>query len=198
MKKVLVFLLIIFMAQGTWAQVQFDVPLPKSLRTVNSKDNPDRKIKFQTGGNIGVEIGALMGLEIQPKFAIIPIEQLAIGLTATYVFRWNVPMNEVSNTFGISPFVEGYLFKKQLVLHLEYEFVNFPVREYDNYGNVVGKFRTSSHVILVGAGYHKDLSDHSSISTVILLPVYQYNPEGYNYYGAWYTPIVRVGYNYLF
>ena len=198
MKKILVFLLIIFMAQGAWAQVQFDVPLPKSLRTVNSKDNPERKIKFQTGGNIGVEIGALMGLEIQPKFAIIPIEQLAIGLTATYVFRWNVPMKEVSNTFGLSPFVEGYLFKKQLVLHLEYEFVNFPVREYDMYGNVVGKFRTSTHVILVGAGYRKDLSDHSSISTVILLPVYQYNPDKINYYGAWYTPIVRVGYNYLF
>ena len=198
MKKILVFLLIIFMAQGAWAQVQFDVPLPKSLRTVNSKDNPERKIKFQTGGNIGVEIGALMGLEIQPKFAIVPIEQLSIGLTATYVFRWNVPMKEVSNTFGLSPFVEGYLFKKQLVLHLEYEFVNFPVREYDMYGNVVGKFRTSTHVILVGAGYRKDLSDHSSISTVILLPVYQYNPDKINYYGAWYTPIVRVGYNYLF
>ena len=197
MKKILVFLLIIFMAQGAWAQVQFDVPLPKSLRTVNSKDNPDRKIKFQTGGNIGVEIGALMGLEIQPKFAIIPIEQLAIGLTATYVFRWNVPMKEVSNTFGLSPFVEGYLFKKQLVLHLEYEFVNFPTN-WDQNGNPVPKYRTSSHVILVGAGYRKDLSDHSSISTVILLPVFQYNPDKINYYGAWYTPIVRVGYNYLF
>lgn len=198
MKRILVLILIFFMAQGAWAQVQFDVPLPKSLRTVNSKDNPDRKIKFQTGGNVGVQIGALMGLEIQPKIAVIPIEQLAIGLTATYIFSWNIPMKVVNNTFGISPFVEGYLFKKQLVLHLEYEFVNYPVREYDMYGFEIRKFRTSSHVILVGAGYRKDLSDHSSISTVILLPVFQYNPNGYNYYGAWYTPIVRVGYNYLF
>lgn len=198
MKRILVLILIFLMAQGAWAQVNFDVPLPKSLRTVNSKDNPDRKIKFQTGGNIGVQIGALMGLEVQPKFAIVPIEQLSIGLTATYIFRWNVPTKEVSNTFGLSPFVEGYLFKKQLVLHLEYEFVNFPVREYDIYGNVVGKFRTSSHVILVGGGYRRDLSDHSSISVIVLLPVYQYNPDGVKYYGAWYTPIVRVGYNYLF
>lgn len=198
MKRILVLILIFFMAQGAWAQVQFDVPLPKSLRTVNSKDNPDRKIKFQTGGNVGVQIGPLMGLEIQPKIAVIPIEQLAIGLTATYIFSWNIPMKVVNNTFGISPFVEGYLFKKQLVLHLEYEFVNYPVREYDMYGFEIRKFRTSSHVILVGAGYRKDLSDHSSISTVILLPVFQYNPNGYNYYGAWYTPIVRVGYNYLF
>lgn len=198
MKRILVLILIFFMAQGVWAQVQFDVPLPKSLRTVNSKDNPDRKIKFQTGGNIGIQIGALMGLEVQPKFAIVPIEQLSIGLTATYIFRWNVPTKEVSNTFGFSPFVEGYLFKKQLILHAEYEFVNFPVREYDIYGNEIGRFRSSSHVILVGAGYRKELSDRSSISFVVLLPVYQYNPDGVNYYGAWYTPTVRVGYNYLF
>ena len=198
MKRFLVLLLIIFMAQGVWAQVNFDVPLPKSLRTVNSKNNPDRKVKFQTGGNVGVQIGALMGLELQPKFAVVPIEQLAIGITATYVFRWYVPTKEVSNTFGVSPYVEGYLFKKQLVLHAEYEFVNFPVRQYDIYGNEIGKFRSSSHVILVGAGYHKELSDRSSITTIILLPVYQYNPDGVNYYGAWYTPIVRVGYNYLF
>lgn len=198
MKRFLVLLLIIFMAQGAWAQVKFDVPLPKSLRTVNSKNNPDRKVKFQTGGNVGVEIGALMGLELQPKFAVVPIEQLAIGITATYVFRWYVPTKEVSNTFGVSPYVEGYLFKKQLVLHAEYEFVNFPVRQYDIYGNEIGKFRSSSHVILVGAGYHKELSDRSSITTIVLLPVYQYNPDGVNYYGAWYTPIVRVGYNYLF
>jgi len=198
MKRLLVLILIIFMAQGAWAQVKFDVPLPKSLRTVNSKDKPDRKIKFQTGGNVGVEIGALMGLEIQPKIAVIPIEQLSIGLTATYVFRWNVPMKEVSNIFGLSPFVEGYLIKKQLVLHVEYEFVNFPVREYDIYGNEMGRFRSSSHVILVGAGYRKELSDRSSITTIVLLPVYQFNPDRVNYYGAWYTPIVRVGYNYLF
>lgn len=188
----------LFIAQGAWAQVKFDVPLPKSLRTVSSKNNPERKVKFQTGGNIGVEIGALMGLELQPKIAVLPIEQLAIGLTATYVFRWNVPMKEVSNTFGLSPFVEGYLIKKQLVLHAEYEFVNFPVREYDIYGNEVGRFRSSSHVLLVGAGYRKELSDRSSITTIVLLPVYQFNPDGVNYYGAWYTPIVRVGYNYLF
>ena len=49
----------LFIAQGAWAQVKFDVPLPKSLRTVSSKNNPERKVKFQTGGNIGVEIGAL-------------------------------------------------------------------------------------------------------------------------------------------
>ena len=197
MKRFLVLLLIIFMAQGAWAQVKFDVPLPKSLRTVNSKNNPDRKVKFQTGGNVGVEIGALMGLELQPKFAVVPIEQLAIGITATYVFRWYVPTKEVSNIFGVSPYVEGYLFKKQLVLHSEYEFVNWPVRYYDQNGQEI-KFRTSSHVILVGAGYHNELSDRSSITTIVLLPVYQYNPDGVNYYGAWYTPIVRVGYNYLF
>ena len=197
MKRFLVLLLIIFIAQGAWAQVKFDVPLPKSLRTVNSKNNPDRKVKFQTGGNVGVEIGALMGLELQPKFAVVPIEQLAIGITATYVFRWYVPTKEVSNIFGVSPYVEGYLFKKQLVLHAEYEFVNWPVRYYDQNGQEI-KFRTSSHVILVGAGYHKELSDRSSITTIVLLPVYQYNPDGVNYYGAWYTPIVRVGYNYLF
>lgn len=197
MKRILVLILIFFMTQGAWAQVQFDVPLPKSLRTVNSKDNPDRKIKFQTGGNVGIQIGALMGLEIQPKIAIVPIEQLSIGLTATYIFRWNVPMKEVSNTFGLSPYVEGYFFKRQLVLHLEYEFVNFPVKEYYN-NIVVRKFRTSSHVLLVGGGYRRDLSDHSSISVIVLLPVYQFNPDGVRYYSAWYTPIVRVGYNYLF
>ena len=188
----------LFIAQGAWAQVKFDVPLPKSLRTTSSKNNPERKVKFQTGGNVGVEIGAMMGLQLQPKFAVVPIEQLAIGVTATYVFRWYVPMKEVSNTFGVSPYVEGYLFKKQLVLHAEYEFVNFPVREYDMYGTEIGKFRTSSHVLLVGAGYHRELSENSSITTIILLPVYQFNPDGVNYYGAWYTPIVRIGYNYLF
>lgn len=197
MKRILVFILIIFMAQGAWAQVQVDVPLPKSLRTVNSKENPDRKIKFQTGGNVGLQIGALMGLEIQPKIAIVPIEQLSIGITATYILRWNVPQKQVSNIFGFSPFVEGYLINRQLVLHVEYEFVNFPVREYYN-GVELRKFRTSSHVVLVGAGYRKDLSEHSSISTIILLPVYQYNSDGVKYYGAWYTPIVRVGYNYHF
>ena len=198
MKKILALLLIILMAQGAWAQVKFDVPLPKSLRTVNSKNNPDRKVKFQTGGNIGVQIGTIMGLEAQPKFALVPIEYLAVGVTATYVLRWDVLWKEVSNTFGVSPFVEGYLFKKQLILHAEYEFVNFPVFQYDNYGNEIGKYRSSSHVVLVGAGYRKELSDRSSISTVILLPVYQYNPDGVNYYGAWYTPIVRIGDNYLF
>ncbi len=198
MKRIVIFLLMLFIAQGVWAQVKFDVPLPKSLRTVNTKNNPDRKVKFQTGGNVGIEIGALMGLELQPKVAVLPIEQLAIGLTATYVFRWNVPMKEVSNIFGLSPYVEGYLIKKQLVLHAEYEFVNFPVREYDIYGNEVGRFRSSSHVLLVGGGYHKELSDRSSITTIVLLPVYQFNPDGVNYYGAWYTPIVRVGYNYMF
>ena len=143
MKRIIIFLLMLFIAQGVWAQVKFDVPLPKSLRTVNTKNNPDRKVKFQTGGNVGIEIGALMGLELQPKIAVLPIEQLAIGLTATYVFRWNVPMKEVSNIFGLSPYVEGFLIKKQLVLHAEYEFVNFPVREYDMYGNEVGRFRSS-------------------------------------------------------
>ena len=146
----------LFIAQGVWAQVRFDVPLPKSLRTVSSKDNPDRKIKFQTGGNIGVEIGALMGLQIQPKFAFVPIEQLAIGVTATYVFRWNVPMKEVSNTFGVSPYVEAYLIDRQLVLHVEYEFVNFPVRKYDMYGNEMERFRSSSHVFLVEIGRAHD------------------------------------------
>lgn len=198
MKRLFVFLLLIFMAHGARAQVNFDVPLPKSLRTVNSKNNPERKVKFQTGGNVGIQIGALMGFQLQPKFAVVPIEQLAIGITATYVFRWDVPRKEVSNTFGVSPYVEGYFFKKQLVLHAEYEFVNFPVREYDIYGNEIGRFRTSSHVVLVGAGYHRELSDHSSITTIVLLPVYQHNPDGVKYYGAWYTPIVRIGYNYLF
>lgn len=198
MKRIVVFILMIFMAQGVWAQVKFDVPLPKSLRTVNSKNNPDRKVKFQTGGNFGVQIGSLMGLEIQPKLAVLPIEQLSIGLTATYVFRWNVVLKEVSNTFGLSPYIEGYLIKKQLVLHAEYEFVNFPVVLYDANYNEVERYRTSSHVVLVGAGYHKELSGRSSITTVVLLPVYQFNPDGVNYYGAWYTPIVRIGYNYLF
>lgn len=188
----------LFIAQGVWAQVKVDVPLPKSLRTVSSQKNPERKVKFQTGGNIGVEIGALMGIQLQPKIAVVPIEQLAIGVTATYVFRWNVPMKEVSNIFGVSPFVEGYLFSKQLVLHAEYEFVNYPVVQYDAFYNEIGRYRTSSHVVLVGAGYRKDLSENSSISTIILLPVYQFNPDGINYYGAWYTPIVRVGYNYSF
>ena len=197
MKKILVFLLIIFMAQGVWAQVQFDVPLPKSLRTVNSKTNPDRKVKFHTGGNVGIQIGTLMGLELQPEIAILPIDWLAIGLKLTYVFRWDVIMNETSNTFGVNPYIEGYVFKKQLILHAEYEFVNFPVRQYIN-GYEVGKYRSSSHVILVGAGYRKEVSDRSSICITVLLPVFQYNSNGDKYYGSWYTPIVRVGYNYLF
>lgn len=199
MKRILLFVLMVFMAQGIWAQVKYDVPLPKSLRTTSSKEKPDRKVKFQAGGNVGVEISTLMGLELQPKISVIPIDQLAIGVTATYVLRWNVLYNEVSNIFGVSPFVEGYLFKKQLVLHAEYEFVNFPVGQYDPYTyKEVGRFRSSSHVVLIGAGYCKELSERSSISTIILLPVYQYNSDGIKYYGAWYTPIIRIGYNYLF
>lgn len=198
MKKFLVFILIIFMAQGAWAQVQFDVPLPKSLRTVNSKKKPNRKVNFQTGGNIGIEIGTLMGLQLQPKLAIDPVEWMSVGLTATYVFRWNVLMNEVSNTFGLNPYVEAYLIKKQLILHAEYEFVNFPVVLRDAYYNEVGRYRSSSHVVLVGGGYRKELSDRSSLNIIVLLPVFQYNSNNDNYYSFWYTPIVRVGYNYSF
>ena len=198
MKKFLVLLLIIFMAQGAWAQVKFDVPLPKSLRTVNSKTNPDRKVKFQTGGNIGIEIGALMGLELQPKFGVTPIDGLTVGITASYIFRWNVIMQETSHIFGVSPFVEAYLIKKQLILHAEYEFVNFPAIKTDALGNYIDKFRSSSHVILLGAGYCKALSDNSSIGVLVLLPVFQYNSDHVNYYSSWYTPIVRVGYNFSF
>ncbi len=201
MKRIIVLLLLLFMAHGVWAQVQFDVPLPKSLRTVSTKDKNgnERKIKFQVGGNFGVVIGTLMGIELQPKFAVLPCQWVSIGLTGSYIFRWDVISNRVSHTFGVSPYVEGYFFQKQLVLHAAYEYVNFPVVTYDPVTlGEVDRFRSSSHVVLVGGGYNKSITEHSGISAIVLFPVYQHNSDNIRYYNTWYTPIVRIGYNYSF
>lgn len=196
MKKVVVLLLLALLAQGLWAQnVNVNVPLPNSLRTVNTPKGEnnlsDRKIKFQTGGNFGLMIGNPMGFSLQPKIGVVPIDWLMIGANLNYTLRWYIPEKFVCHTVGVNPFVEVYLLRKQFIIHAGYEWLNYQPYMYD-------KMRTNSHVVLAGAGYRTNITEHSSMNFLILLPVYQYNSDGFKYYAAWYAPQVRVGYNYTF
>ncbi len=195
MKKVIVFLLFAFLVQGLWAQnVNINVPLPKSLRTVSPSGDDamnNRKIKFQTGGNFNLQIGNPMGFCLQPKIGVLPVDWLMIGANISYTLRWYIPEKWVGHTFGANPFVEAYLFQRQFIIHAGYEWVNYQPYMYE-------KQRTNSHVVLVGAGYRTNISAHSSMNFLVLLPVYQYNGDGFRYYSNWYTPQVRIGYNYTF
>lgn len=212
MKKIFVLFLITMMAFGAVAQTD-SVPLPKSLRsnqsnTANAENSnyAKRKIHFITGGNFGVNFGlpTYIGFQFQPKFGIVPLDWLTIAVNGTYMLNWYINDNKCYHTFGVNPYIEAAIFKKQLILHASYEYLNYPYLTY-NYENGylknITEERVSSHCILVGAGYRMNFSVHSSLSFTVLLPVYQYNSRGsstYNYYSCWYQPIVRIGYNYSF
>ena len=200
MKRIVFLLLFFIITQGVWAQDTINVPLPKSLRLAPAKidDGKDKKVNFRVGGNFGVQIGTLMGLQLQPDFGVIPVKWLCIGVKGSYVFRWNTLTREVSHIFGVSPYVEAYAFKRKLIVHLAYEYVNFPQYEYNINNAVVERYRSSSHVALLGAGYRMEVSQHSSINILLLFPVFQYNSDNLKYYSYWYMPIIRIGYGYSF
>ncbi len=212
MRKYFLLFLVTILTFGLAAQ-SINVPLPKSLRSDNNRNSKsetkyeNRKVHFLTGGNFGINFGLpnYIGFQFQPKFGIRPLDWLVIGVNGTYILDWRIIEKTTYNTFSVNPFVETYLFKNQLLLHASYEFVNYPIvsYSYDSSGNMtpVSRERISSHCILVGAGYHLQISAHSSINATVLFPVFQKNSRNdlqCNYYAAWFQPIVRIGYNYSF
>lgn len=168
-----------------YAQEETDVPLPKSLQNTKSIKNPDRKIKFLTGGTFGFQIGNYTAIELSPKFGFYPCEYLSLGITGTYMFMRDRYYNYNSHTFGGGVFVEGYLWQR-LILHAEYEYLNFEVTDYNSLGQLV-QTRVGNHGVLLGPGYRQIISDRISLYFLVLFCVYQGN------YSPYAIPNYKVG-----
>lgn len=191
-------------AQGQEANAsQSSVPMPKSLRTKSSTQNTGTsssasggsKIRPQIGGNFGITAsGYSLGLVLQPQFGLYFTKWLLWGLTGTYILTYDWNINKAYNTFGLNTYFQAYAFKRRLILHAGYEYLNYPYSVSTD-GSIN---REDSHVVLAGLGYRGYVSAKVSLYALALFPVYQYNSNQHYYYSQWYIPTIRMGVSYDF
>lgn len=188
MKKLIGFILIVLLSCSVMAQSE-NVPLPRSLQTKSTGDGqekPERKVKFVAGGTVGFGFSrSELNLQLSPHFGIKPaVDFLCFGVGGTYNLNYykdpSSGLKYFTHIFGFNAFAEGYIWNR-LVLHAEYEWLNFPG----------GEDRWSSNGVLVGPGYTQGLTDKVSMYGLILFPVY----DERNVYGV---VEMRVGVNVTF
>lgn len=193
MKKIaflLSFLLLPLFTIQILAQVEEDVPLPKSLRQVEPEREKSR-IKMMGGGNLGLQFGSYTAVSLSPTFGIYPVEWILVGVSATYMYSYDTYYNLSSNVFGFSAFLQGLVLKKRLILYAGYEYVNYDLFYQDNLGPIL-KMRNDSHGIFLGPGYRQPISDNLAAYGLILFDIIQSYDS---FYG---NPIIRFGVVYDF
>lgn len=199
MKKFRLFLIatVLILPQISFAQIAIDnVPLPKSLRTITTSrttkngEVKERKIKINTGGYFGLQLGTNIAIDLSPRIGFYPFKNMCIGIGGTYMFMSQKSYGERINThiFGGNAFVEGYFWDK-LVLHASYEFTNYP-RVYAISGsNETYTERVNTQALLLGGGYQQRISNMVSLYGLILFDVLN---DTYSFYS---NPQIRVGVN---
>lgn len=187
----------------TASQSQSSVPLPKSLRTKSANSNSaaggtssgGAKIRPQLGGTFGVSCNNYsLSLELHPQFGLYFTPWLLWGLTGTYIFTYNWDINKGYNTFGLNTYLQAYPFKKRMIVHVGYEYLNYPYSVSTD-GTVT---REETHNVLAGLGYRGYVSAKVSLYVLALFPVYQYNKNNHYFYPNWYVPTIRMGVSYDF
>ena len=192
MRKLVILFIFIF-AFASYAVGQADdVPLPKSLRSHQPRSWEKKKLDMMVGGNFGAQFGSYTAVSVSPMFGVYPVKWLLVGVGGTYMFSHDKYYNLSSHVFGANVFAEGLIWKRRIIAHVGYEYVN-----YDSFyitQGVVGvqKERMGSHAILLGPGYRQELSDSFAIYALLLFDVVQNTKSFYN------NPIFRVGITYDF
>ena len=172
MKKLLILLLIIpfFTISFIHAQNNDDVPLPKSLQTKNDKSKgnlENKKLKFTAGGYFGMYFGGYSSISVTPLFGIYPkIDWLLVGVSGTYMFTHDSYYNASFHDFGFGAFVRGLIWKRRIIAHLSYEYMN--ISYYDSQGN---KERLGAHALYIGPGYRQRLGDKFSVFFILMINV---------------------------
>jgi hypothetical protein len=190
-KRLILITLIFSFVSYTVGQTD-DVPLPKSLRSHQPRDWEKKKIDMMVGGNFGAQFGSYTAVSVTPMFGIYPTNWLLVGVGGTYMFSHDKYYDLSFNVFGANAFVEGLIWKRRIIAHVSYEYVN-----YDTFYLIQGvagvqKERINSHAILLGPGYRQEFSDSFSAFFLLLFDVVQNSRSFYS------NPVFRVGITYDF
>jgi hypothetical protein len=205
-KIILLFLVCLSLSAGAQDSLQlFSPPKP------HVKDNFWRRVIV--GGNLGFQFGTVTGIMISPEVRIRAVDQLYIGIGATYEYfnyknyYWNDStknyLNYASNVYGGRIYLRYYLrslfssWVGNFFAHAEYEYLAFVQpyhsdpkgRIWDPYNNTLspGKVTISYNSILVGTGYSQPIGGRVFMDLLIL---FNLNTSYYSFYS---NPIFRVG-----
>ena len=192
MKKLLILITLIFAFISYTVGQTDDVPLPKSLRSHQPRDWEKKKIDMMVGGNFGAQFGSYTAVSVTPMFGIYPTNWLLVGVGGTYMFSHDKYYDLSSHVFGANAFVEGLIWKRRIIAHASYEYVNYDAFYLIQGVAGVQKERIHSHAILLGPGYRQEFSDSFSAFFLLLFDVVQNSRSFYS------NPIFRVGITYDF
>ncbi len=191
MRKIFFYLFLLFLTfSSLYAQQdEGSLPLPKSLQKNGGliKQRPT----FLVGGNFGFQFGNYTFVDISPHVGVYPFDFLCIGVGGSYMYmRYSYfKQSNDSHIYGFKAFIEGYIWKL-LVLHGEYEYINYKLNVYNaQTSQFMGAERVSTHALLVGPGYKQPVGNRVSLYCLLLFNLYEDN------YSFFTNPVVRVGIN---
>lgn len=172
-----------------------DIHLPRSLRTGVNNGAPQSHINrptFFAGGNVNSNFGSYLALTLEGGIYV--KDWLRFGAGPRYEVSLK-SVNMLQHAFGATVYGEGII-ANHLMLHLGYEFLNYPTIETDEngipivdpYGDYT-EVRKNIHALSLGVGFFSYLSDKIS-----LYALYSINPlQTKNDYYSLLPMFARVG-----
>ena len=133
--------------------------------------------KVYVGGNLGLQFGTIISIDISPLVGYNINDHLSVGVGATYLFfKYN------QNSFSVygGRIFSRYHITSNIFAHVEYEVLN----RQDPY---LTKERVNIANVLVGGGYRQALSEKSYVNILVLWNI---NQSDYSIYT---NPIIRAG-----
>ena len=190
MKKIATLILALFLAFSAGAQ-DFNVPrnLRNGARQAEKANTEPQKPVFFLGGNINSNFGRQLSLDLEGGLYAAP--WLRFGVGPRYEMTFNYYSKTVAHAFGASAFGE-FIIANYLMLHVGYEFLNYPTHEEDGLGNYFlnRPIRKNIHALALGAGFHTYISQGVAIQAqYIIYPIQTKN----DYYAIFLPMFARIG-----
>jgi len=183
--KNFLFLFLILIAVNANAQYEnFENTKPSNNTSQSRSDWFWEHIVF--GGNIGLSVGSVTAIEVNPCIGYRFNRYLNAGLIVTYEYFRDSYNDYTNSVYGGGLYAEGYPFDF-LTIHAEAQYLNF--KNYDGYYSRDVE-RVWDMPILIGAGYRKRISDYICVNLMLLFNINNTSALRYNVYNS--NPIVKI------
>lgn len=159
----------------------------KLMSFAQSNDDDIFKSTFFTGGNLGLQFGNVVLVDVSPQFGYYPMERIAIGAGLTYQYigdyRYTPPAK--INVYGGRVFTRLYIPYIECIFgHLEHEIIYYRTDIFNVTGEPEWIFLGN---YMVGAGYRQIIGERSSSNIMVL---WNLNESVYSLYS---NPVIRFG-----
>ncbi|MDL2312117.1 hypothetical protein LJC68_04495 [Bacteroidales bacterium OttesenSCG-928-B11] len=186
MKKIILIISILLLSLPVMTVQAQNEPLPKSFKQETKKKEKKRP-ELMTGGSLGLQFGTYTSVSLSPVIGIYPTDWLLVGTGLTYMYTKDNHYNQSLNVFGISPFIQGLLLDKRLMLYAGYEYVSYSFQYEDMWGEKYKEWR-DTHALFLGPGYRQRLSDNMAVYGMLLFDVLNSPNSIYS------NPLIRFGF----